>query len=81
MEFSKEDENGNIDTINGDYMEHAVAANGYDDNGVWIVDSHHEFYKYKRKKYRKGFYKISWENLMSCMMQGDVIIPDQYNSN
>jgi hypothetical protein len=78
MEFSKENESGNIDTINGDYVEHAVVANGYDDKGVWIVDSHHEYYKYKRKKYRKGFYKISWENLMTCIGQGDVILPDEY---
>ena len=66
------------DTINGETQEHAVVVNGYDDKGVWIVDSHHQNYKYKRKKYRKGFYKMSWENLMTCMGQGDVIIPDNY---
>ena len=66
------------DSINGEIAEHAVVSNGYDDNGVWIVDSHHQNYKYKRKKYRRGFYKMSWENLMTCMGQGDVIIPDGY---
>ena len=64
--------------INGDYTEHAVVVNGYDDIGVWIIDSHHKYYKYKRKKYRRGFYKISWENLMSCMGQGDVCLPEEY---
>lgn len=66
------------DSVNGDSQEHAVVANGYDKNGVWVVDSHHQSYTYKRKKYRKGFYKISWENLMSTMGQGDVIIPNDY---
>ena len=55
-----------------------MAVNGYDDKGVWIVDSHHKCYKYKRKKYRRGFYKIPWENLMTIMGQGDIIIPSNY---
>ena len=55
-----------------------LIANGYDDKGVWRVDSHHQHYKYKRKKYKKGFYKISWENLLTCMGQGDIILPDDY---
>ncbi len=78
FKFSKEGKKYE-DPINGDSQEHAVVVNGYDKNGVWIVDSHHQNYKYKRKKYRKGFYKMSWENLMTCMGQGDVIIPDGYN--
>lgn len=77
FKFAKDGEHG-PDPINGEEEEHAVVANGYDNNGVWIVDSHHKYYKYKRKKYRRGFYKISWENLMSCMGQGDVIIPNDY---
>ncbi len=75
--FSKDGKKG-VDPYNGEEGEHAVVANGYDNKGVWIVDSHHQYYKYKRKKYRRGFYKISWENLMTCMSQGDVIIPDDY---
>ena len=79
--FQKFSKDGAIesDPYNGTEEEHAVVANGYDNKGVWIVDSHHQYYKYKRKKYRKGFYKISWENLMVCMGQGDVIIPDDFN--
>ena len=78
FKFHKDGEDGLADPINGDSEEHAVVANGYDKNGVWIVDSHHQYYKYKRKRYRKGFYKISWENLMTVMGQGDVIIPSNY---
>lgn len=78
QKFAKESESGGPDPYNGDEEEHSVIANGYDDKGVWVVDSHHQCYKYKRKKYRKGFYKISWENLMTCMGQGDVILPSDY---
>jgi len=78
QKFAKEGENG-ADPYNGEEEEHAVVVNGYDDKGVWIVDSHHQHYKYKRKKYRKGFYKISWENLLTCMGQGDIILPDDYH--
>ena len=77
FKFAKEGDFGD-DPVNGESEEHAVVANGYDKNGVWIVDSHHQCYKYSRKKYRKGFYKISWENLMTAMGQGDVIIPNNY---
>jgi len=77
QKFAKEGSSG-PDPFNGEEEEHAVVANGYDAKGVWIVDSHHEYYKYKRKKYRRGFYKISWENLMTCMGQGDVILPEEY---
>lgn len=77
FKFAKESDIG-ADPFNGDYEEHVVVVNGYDKNGVWVVDSHHQSYTYKRKKYRNGFYKISWENLMTIMGQGDVIIPNDY---
>jgi len=77
QKFAKDDEDSKPDPYNGDPICHQVAANGYDEKGLWIVDSHHQYYKYKRKKYRRGFYKISWENLMTCMGQGDVILPEE----
>lgn len=77
QKFAKEGDEGS-DPYNGKEEEHAVVANGYDSKGVWVVDSHHQFYKYKRKKYRKGYYKISWENLLTCVGQGDVILPEEY---
>ena len=78
FKFPKEDERENIDIINGKSSEHVVVVNGCDEKGVWIVDSHHKYYKYKRKKYRRGFYKISWENLMTIIGEGDVIVPEEY---
>lgn len=78
--FFKYEKSGkySVDPINGEYEEHAVVSNGYDKKGVWIIDSHHQYYKYRRKKYRKGFYKISWENLMTVIGMGDVILPDNF---
>jgi len=77
--FSKDGEKENtLDPINGADTDHAVVVYRYDKNGVWICDSHHEYYKYKRKKYRKGFYKIGWENLMTVIGQGDVILAEGY---
>lgn len=77
QKFPKEGRFGE-DPYNGQEEEHAVVANGYDNKGVWLVDSHHQYYKYTRKKYRRGFYKISWENLMTCMGQGDVFLPEKF---
>jgi len=76
--FTKEKVNGDEDAVNGDYQHHSVAINGYDSKGVWIVDSHIGRYTYKRKKYSKGYYKMPWENLMTSMGEGDIIIPDDY---
>lgn len=78
MEFPKIGDNKQIDPINGSSEIHAVVANGFDEKGIWIVDSHHEHYKYKRKKYRRGFYKIPWEDLMVCVE--DVFIPEDYQN-
>jgi len=80
FKFIKDGENGG-DAINGETEEHAVVANGYDNKGIWIVDSHHEYYKYTRKKYRKGFYKLPWSHLYTCMGEGDLILAEEYESN
>ena len=81
FKFSKENSKGEYDPINGVGVDHAVVANGYDKNGIWIVDSHHEYYKYSRKKYRRGFYKMKWGHLLTCMGSGDVIVPEEYEGS
>jgi hypothetical protein len=80
MKFAKEGDNG-PDPINGEGEEHAVVVNGYDSKGAWVVDSHHQYYKYRLKKYRKGLYKIPWEQFFSCVGQGDIILAEDYISN
>jgi len=59
--------------IGGEDEEHAVVIRGYDDKGVFIVDSHFECYRGKRKKYRGGYYKLSWETFL-LNTTGDLII-------
>jgi hypothetical protein len=65
--------------INGEAEEHAVVAYGYNKKGVYICDSHNQYYKYRLKKYRSGLYLINWENLMSIIAFGDVFLPDDYD--
>ena len=62
----------------GDYLHHAVVCDGYNKTGARIVDSHHEYYKYKLKRYKKGKYTIGWENLMSIIGFGDLVLPTDY---
>ena len=76
--FAKEKADGSLDPIKGDYEEHAVVIYGYNNRGVYICDSHHQFYKYRLKKYKKGFYCISWEQLMTVMGTGDVFLPEEF---
>ncbi len=59
--------------ITGQEEDHSVILRGYDDKGVFIVDSHHQWYRGKRKKYKNGFYKINWATLLINIPQGDLI--------
>lgn len=74
----KTDEFGQKDIIRGGYDEHVVVAYGCNKYGVNVCDSHWQHYKYKLKKYQKGFYRIPWEHLMSIMGTGDLIIPENF---
>ena len=71
---------GEPDSIRGVPEYHAVVVRGYNDKEVHIVDSHWEHYKRRLKQYRDGYYTISWEELMTVMGTGDVIIPEKYSS-
>lgn len=80
--FTKYNEKGKPDDINGECEDHAVVASGYDDDGVFIIDSHHEYYKYRLKTYRNGRYHVGWEELMSIMGgDGELIVPMNYSSD
>jgi hypothetical protein len=73
---------GGVDVYNGLSQDHAVVAYGYDKRGVNICDPHHLNYTYRRAKYRKGFYRISWENLMTIMgTNQDLYLPERYESS
>lgn len=78
FKYHKLNEKGYEDVHNGTPEMHAAVVYGYDTKGVHICDSHNVLYTYKRKKYRSGFYKMSWENLMSVMGEGDIFLTEQY---
>jgi len=80
FKFPKTDENDCADCIVGESEYHIVVACGYDKKGVYVVDSHQDYYKYKLKKYKSGRYLISWETLMIILADGDIIIPKKYNN-
>ncbi|KKL97067.1 hypothetical protein LCGC14_1838200 [marine sediment metagenome] len=69
------------DPIKGDSEEHVAVIYGYNKYGAYVCDSHHQYYKYKRKKYRKGFYRINWENLMVIISLSDLFLAEDYNRN
>lgn len=77
--FPKWNEFGDADPIKGDFEQHEIVIYGFDDKGVNILDSHHEMYKGKLKKYRSGRYKMDWETLMTVMGFGDLIIPSGFD--
>jgi len=79
FEKSKENEDGVYDPT-GNSIEHAVALGGYNRIGVRVIDSHYRFYKGKKlKRYQTGKYTMRWEELMTCMGKGDLIIPTNYS--
>lgn len=65
---------GSNDDIRGESVEHAIVLRGYDRKGVYVVDSHHQSYRGRLKKYHNGHYKISWEQLLVNIPDGDVIL-------
>jgi len=76
FKFPKEGEHEVPDPVNGQDIEHAVTCYGYDSRGVNICDSHHRCYKYSRKYYRRGFYKIPWLTMMTVLGKGDLYLPE-----
>lgn len=79
FQFPKYNEKGKLDPHNGSPEHHAVVARGYNTKGVHIVDSHHRFYKYSRKQYREGYYLIPWEELLTIMGTGDLVIGEDFD--
>ena len=77
--FSKACDHNKFDPLQGEPEIHAVVIYGYDDEGVRIVDSHSEYYKYSRQKYSTGRYKMKWEHLMNVVT--DIVIPSQYSGD
>lgn len=60
--------------IKGLPADHAIVIRGYDSKGVYIVDSDHGFSFKWLKKFENGYYKISWDKLLSNMHGGDLVL-------
>lgn len=73
FKFSKERKRQK-DDIRGEHTDHAIVLRGYDDKGVFIVDSHHQYYKGKLAKFKSGRYKVSWSNFLVNIPAGDLIL-------
>jgi hypothetical protein len=77
----KWNDDGEDDPIKGEESEHEVVLAGCDNDGVEIVDSHHELYHGRLKRFRSGRYRVDWETLHTVMGHGDLILPDGYNQS
>ena len=73
FKFSKGDRRQNGD-INGTQEDHAIVLRGCDDKGVFVVDSHHQYYTGKRAKYKNGYYKLPWDKFLVNVPAGDLIL-------
>ena len=71
--YRKGDRSDNGD-IKGEPEEHAIVVRGYDSKGVFIVDSHWQCYTGKRKKYSRGYYKVSWDIFLVNMLSDIILI-------
>lgn len=59
--------------IHGWQENHAIVIRGYDDQGVFVVDSHTKYYG-ALKKYKRGYYKLSWDRFLIHIPAGDLIM-------
>jgi hypothetical protein len=53
---------------------HSIVVRGYDDDGIFVVDSHTKYYKGRLRRYRNGYYKISWNKFLVNAPFGDLIL-------
>ena len=60
--------------ITGVGENHAIVLRGYDNKGVFVVDSNVDHFTGKRKKYRRGYYKLLWEKFLVNIPGGDLIL-------
>lgn len=73
--------NGEADPIHGECEEHAVVACGCNKRSIHILDSHHQYYKGKLKRYKNGRYSMTWRQMMNVIGAGDVYLPSNYDSS
>ena len=65
------DKNGDI---HGEADTHAIVIRGYDEQGVFVVDSHTRHYNGTLRKYKRGYYKLPWDRFLIHIPAGDLIL-------
>ena len=74
FKFSKGDRRQKDFDIKGESEDHSIVVRGYDEKGIFVVDSHTEHYTGKRAKYKGGYYKLPWETFLVNIPAGDLIL-------
>ncbi len=74
FKFTKGNRKQKDGDIKGEQEDHSIVLRGYNEDGVYVVDSHSECYTGKREKYKKGYYKIPWEKFLVNIPGGDLIL-------
>ncbi len=60
--------------IKGESVDHSIVLRGYDDKGVFVVDSHQECYRGTRAKFKSGYYKLPWDKFLVNIPSGDLLL-------
>jgi hypothetical protein len=74
FKFSKGDRRQKDGDIKGEGEDHSIVIRGYDEKGVFVVDSHYQHYTGKRAKYKRGYYKLPWDKFLVNIPAGDLIL-------
>jgi len=76
--YRKWPDNSWIPKIRGDVFGepdyHLFVIRGFDNKGVYIIDSHWQYYNGSRSKYSSGRYRLSWERYLMSVQRGDLIM-------
>ncbi len=74
FKFRKGDRRQKNSDITGEGEDHSIVLRGYDEKGVFVVDSHYKHYTGKRAKYKKGYYKLPWDKFLVNIPSGDLVL-------
>jgi len=74
FKYSKGDRRQKDNDIKGEGEDHSIVLRGYDEKGVFVVDSHSRCYTGKRAKYKNGYYKLPWDKFLVNIPGGDLVL-------
>jgi len=74
FKFSKAYRRQKDGDIKGESEDHSIVVRGYDEKGIFVVDSHTQHYTGSRAKYKNGYYKLRWDKFLVNIPAGDLIL-------